>query len=256
MRFASTVRSLAIGATAATLLAATAAPTPQHASATPSDPAILSSLIGKPATGLTFAPLDGSPAPLVTPGRPTVVIAFASWCVACIQEMPRTIADYAKYHDRVAFRGIDYTESPAVAKKMVARYAIPFPVESYASAAATTASASPETLTISSTMTRDQVLGLKTAFPDEFYRRIVAVYDARSTMTPSDFAAYERRMRVYFKDPKDIAAETAAAKQKSATLDLPHSFVIDANGIVTNALEGYTPSVDRLALALLKLGIK
>ena len=253
MSFASTVRSLAVGAAAATLLATTAAQ-PPHANATPSDPGDLLRLIGKPATGLTFAPLGGAPAPLVTPGRPTVVIAFASWCVACLQEMPRTIADYAKYHERVSFRGIDYTESPAVAREMVARYAIPFPVESYASA--TTASASPETLTISSSMTREQVLGLKSAFPDEFYRRIVAVYDARSTMTPSVFAAYEQRMGVYFKDPKDIAAEMAAAKQKSATLDLPHSFVIDANGIVTSAIEGYTPSVDRLALALLKLGIK
>lgn len=244
------VKVFAAAATSATLLAAAPSPSPTK----PSDPAVLLSMVGKPAAGLTFTPLDGGLQPLAVPGRPTVVIAFASWCVACIQELPRTLADYAKYRDRVAFLGIDYTESPSAAKAMVARYAIPFPVESYETAE--TAPSSPETLTISSEMTRQQVLGLKTAFPDDLYRKILAVYDARSTLGPGDFAAYEKQMGVYFKDPKTIAAEMTAEKSKAPMLDLPHSFVIDANGVVTAALEGYTPSVDRTALALLKLGIR
>lgn len=224
----------------------------------PSNPVELLSLLGKPATNLTFAPLDGAPRPLVASGRPTVVIAFASWCVACIQEMPRTIADYAKYRDRVTFLGIDYTETPAVAKKMVAQYAIPFPVESYATTgdAEPRAPSSQERFTISSAMSEAQVRGLENALPADLYGKVIAVYRARSTMTPTDFAGYEKQMGVYFEDPKTIAAEVAAAKTGNPTLDLPHAFVIDANGIVAAALEGYTPSVDRIALALLKLGIK
>jgi DUF1009 family protein len=75
-------------------------------------------------------------------------------------------------------------------------------------------------------------------------------------MSPADFAAFERANGVSFEDPKAIAADMARAKKNApATLDLPQAFVIDGKGIVAEAIEGYTPSVDRIALALVRLGL-
>jgi len=89
----------------------------------------LSHLAGKPATGLTFSPIGATPQPLAVLGKPTVVIAFASWCFACMDEMPRNLADYAKYKDRVTFLGIDYLDGDRGSRATIEKYAIPFPIE-------------------------------------------------------------------------------------------------------------------------------
>ncbi|HEY1655964.1 MAG TPA: TlpA disulfide reductase family protein [Candidatus Tumulicola sp.] len=230
-------------------LAASPATPPQ-----PSNPAELAQMLGKSATGMTFVPLDGPARPWVALGRPTVVIAFASWCEPCIQEMPRTVAEYAKYRDRVTFLGIDYTDPPAVARKLIARFAIAFPVESYVPSGAKPPETSTKRIILPSTITEAGILSLKGRLPDDQYQKIQNVYRARSTMTADQFQAYERWMGVYFKDPKEIAAARAASK--TAMLGLPHTFVIDRHGIVAGVLEGYDPSTDRVAHALERLGVK
>lgn len=238
----------------AALLAVTPAPT---ATPQPSDPIALVARNGKSASDLTFVALDGTGRSFATSGRPTVVIAFASWCAACMAELPRTIADYERYKDRVDFLGIDYQESPNAAKLLVARYNIPFPVESFAPAATALPQAARETFTVSDAMTRAQILDLQNALPPALFQKVLAVYDARATMGPDAFAAYEKSMGVSFESPASIAADLKAHNSgAAASLTLPHAFVIDANGIVTAAIEGYTPAVDQIALALVKLGLK
>jgi len=248
------VRQCLAAAACALLLAP--APAPQ---AVPSDPIELLGLIGKPATGLTFAPLDGPMQPLARAGKPTVVIAFASWCTGCIQEMPRNLADYEKYKDRVAFLGIDYTESPAVARKTIAQYDITFPVESFDTGSAFGAApqtGQARTLTIPNDLTRPQILALEKMLPRDLFDRVLTVYDARAHMTPDQFADLEKQMGVFFEDPAKIAAEASSARSDGKSLDLPHAFVIDANGVVVKAIDGYNPSIDEIALELLNLGIK
>jgi thiol-disulfide isomerase/thioredoxin len=248
------VRNTLAGAAAmAALLAATPA-----SGSLPSDPTLLLGLKGKSAAGLTFLPLDGAMQPLAQPGKPTVVIAFASWCVACIDEMPQTLADYAAYKDRVNFVGIDYTESAKTAREMVAKYRIPFPVEAFETAApaASPAGSDPQqahTFDLPASMTQKDIEQLKNQLPDDTYQKILAVFKARSTMSPSDFSAYETRMGIFFLDPKTMASEMAGSNK---TMALPHAFVIDARGNVATIVEGYSPTVDRIALALIKLGLK
>ncbi|HEU5480533.1 MAG TPA: TlpA disulfide reductase family protein [Candidatus Tumulicola sp.] len=248
MKFAPVRRTLAILAVSASSIAATAP--------VPSDPAALPAMLGKSATHLTFVSLGGDRRPLAVPGRPTVVIAFASWCEACAREMPRTLADYEKYRGRVTFLGIDYSDPPPVAKQLVGKYGIPFPVESYVPGALTASKPARQTLTIPDNLTPQQLEGLRNKLPDALYQKAVAVYQARSLMTPEHFHAYEAWMGVYLADPKTVAAKMAAQKRAAPPLGLPHTFVIDAGGVVADVLEGYLPSVDRVALALAKLGVR
>lgn len=215
---------------------------------------------GKSAAALTFVPLDGTvPVPLAAPGKPTVVVAFASWCVACMQEMPRTVADAKTYGGRVAFVGIDYGESPSVARSLVAKFAIPFPVEAFqggsAQALAGAAASQGETLELPLPKTPAELEAIVKALPAEFATKVRDVYAARATMSPSEFAAYETKTGVFFKTPEEIAADAAkTAAEAPATLDLPHTFLIDKNGKVVTILEGYNTTTDDLVAAMRKLG--
>jgi thiol-disulfide isomerase/thioredoxin len=239
---------------AACALLAAASPAP---AAPPSDPLVLLGLVGKTASDLTFAPLDGPQQPLAAPGKPTVVIVYASWCAPCLQEMPRNLADYEKYKDRVNFIGIDYSEPPSVAKNNVAKYGIPFPVESYdvgsGAVAAKSVAATPHTLVMPNSVTREQVLALQNVLPPDLFQKALTVFDARPRMSAAEFSAFEQKMGVQFEDPKQIAAETA---KQPDTLTLPYTFVIDAHGVVVRAISGYDPDIDELAAELVKLGIK
>lgn len=233
------------GAAAALLLAALLGAGPA-----PSDPVALLSLTGKSVAGLTFVPLDGAPRALAAPGRATVVVLFASWCTPCMQEMPRTVAESERFRDRVDFLGIDYTDSPGVARKLIARFRIPFPVESYIPDQTEPAR---QTVHLPDTFTAAQLQALRNRLPADTYDRVADVYAARATMTPEHFRAYEKWKGVFFEDPKQLAAERATADRPSM-VGLPHTFVIDAHGVLRYALEGYTPSRDRVAQALKNLG--
>ncbi|HKU81348.1 MAG TPA: TlpA disulfide reductase family protein [Candidatus Tumulicola sp.] len=230
------------------LLATTLAAAPA-----PSNPVELLSRSGKPTAGFTFVPLDGAPRHLAEGGRPSVVVLFASWCSPCMQEMPRTLAEYARYRKRVDFLGIDYTDPPAMARKLIARFRIPFPVESYVPQEAQLHPTQRQTVHLPDTITASQVRSLQNQLSADTYERIVDVYRARSTMTPEHFQAYEKWMGVYFESPKQAAAQRAA-ESSPGIVGLPHTFVVDARGTLRYVLEGYTPSIDRVAASLKSLG--
>jgi len=61
-------------------------------------------------------------------GRPTVVVVFASWCAACLSELPRDIADYRRFHEKVTFVGIDYDDTARGLDLVRQGYRIPFPI--------------------------------------------------------------------------------------------------------------------------------
>lgn len=170
-----------------------------------------------------------------------------------MQEMPRTLAEYARYHERVDFLGIDYTDPPSMARTLVARFKIPFPVESFVPPDAAPHPAERQTVHLPATITASQVRSLEKQLPPDEYQRIADVYAARSTMTPEHFRAYEKWMAVYFESPKELAGRKAAS-QRPRTVGLPHTFVIDARGVLRYVLEGYTPSLDRVARSLQSLG--
>ena len=75
--------------------------------------------IGKPAIGLP-----------ASAGRPLVVVAFASWCIGCVEELPQVVADYKRFKGRVDFLGVDYLDNPTAGRALVKKFGIPFPVVS------------------------------------------------------------------------------------------------------------------------------
>ena len=62
-------------------------------------------------------------------GSPTVVVFFASWCVPCIEELPR-VATYVKQHSLGTVRviGIDYNDSRSRGRAFARRAGVTFPV--------------------------------------------------------------------------------------------------------------------------------
>jgi thiol-disulfide isomerase/thioredoxin len=74
------------------------------------------------------AVLSAYPDPPRATGRPTVVVVFASWCAACLQELPRDVDDYRRFHSEAEFLGIDYDDNPRGLDLVKKGYGIPFPI--------------------------------------------------------------------------------------------------------------------------------
>ncbi len=232
----------------------------------PSDPTLLLALRGKSAAALTFVPFDGPPQPLVQPGKPTVVIAFASWCEPCIQELPRVLADYARFKDRVNFAGIDFLDAEQAGRSVVARYAIPFPVEHFGDESmgqsvtidalqATEARCRcvPSQKTAFTATELDTILPLlKRALFPETFARLVPVLKRGVDVTPRELTALAAE--------HGVAITVGIGKITTSPVDnplaLPHAFIIDDRGIVRNEVIGYSQSVDPIADALITLGIR
>jgi thiol-disulfide isomerase/thioredoxin len=216
---------------------------------------LLSTLGGKPATGLTFTPIGGAPVPLVTLGKPTVVIAFASWCFACIDEMPRNLADYAKYKDRVNFVGIDYKDGERSGNATIEKFAVPFPIarEGTALAPAPTGTHEPGRSTMGLPGVTPKELpqiaaSLKTALPPEKYAVVADAVAHCAALSDDACIAYAASKGL------TIGGALPTPKPASSTdVGLPTTFVLDANGVVVTKLEGYNVSIDDLAAALDKL---
>ena len=84
----------------------------------PTAPFDLSSLtVGQPAVGVPQ-----------TAGRPLVIVAFASWCIGCVEELPQVLTDYRRFKDRVDFLGVGYLNNPKAGQALIEKYDIPFPV--------------------------------------------------------------------------------------------------------------------------------
>jgi thiol-disulfide isomerase/thioredoxin len=228
--------------------------------ATPAGPAsntlaALSTLAGKPAFGLTFTPIGGPPVPLVTPGKPTVVIAFASWCFACMDEMPRNVADYAKYKDRVNFVGIDYKDGERSGKATIEKFAIPFPIAREGQAAtpapAGTDVSDHETLGLPGVTPKQlppMLPSLKAVLPPDKYAAVAGVAARCASLSDSACIAYAASKGVA------IGGAPSTPKPASSTdVALPTTFVLDAHGVVVRKLEGYNPGNDDLAATLDKL---
>jgi thiol-disulfide isomerase/thioredoxin len=79
--------------------------------------------VGGPAEtdGLTFAYLDGSSGSFADfGGKPLVVNFWASWCPACVAEMPDLEQVHALFEDEVQFLGVNLTETdPDAALRLI-----------------------------------------------------------------------------------------------------------------------------------------
>jgi thiol-disulfide isomerase/thioredoxin len=218
--------------------------------ATPAAPSPLAQIVpGKPATALTFGPIGGTLRPMVVPGKPTIVIAFASWCSACFSEMERNLQDYARYKGRVTFLGIDYVDSASGGDAMIAKFAIPFPVERLdldePAAVLQLHGVTPATLDAILPSLQSQMPALYPALAD---------IDARCAgLSEAACIAYARSKGVGLDASGHLVAPPANA---SAYVSLPITYVIAANGTVLVRVEGYDAGNDPIPSALAKLGIR
>jgi thiol-disulfide isomerase/thioredoxin len=246
------VRAVAVAALTCGLLAATPASVPSDLSQIE---------LGHSAKPLTFAPIGGAAAPMIVPGKPTVVIAFASWCPACVAEMPRNVQDYERFKDRVTFLGIDYVDSRPGGDGMIAKFGIPFPVERLGLAAQDAAPAgaaaivsrepiqlhgvTPKTLASILPAIQSQMPGV--------YPILVDIAARCASLSETNCLDYAHSSGVDLDASGHVVAPPSSG---AATVSLPATFVIDAGGVVVQHFEGYDPASDAIASALGKLGIR
>ncbi len=212
--------------------------------------------IGKPASGI------------VTNGKPVVVVAFASWCAACLNEMPEVIGDYERLKDRVRFIGVDYMDNPKAAKKTIAQYKIPFDV---------VMDRPNESMPTTPADPNEQIgaLRLEGITPKMFakmtngIKNMPAALNAKVKNAAAYCASHDDAACIAYAKSKGIeigpapgAASSPAPKASSkaqartTSLALPRSFIIDSTGTVRAVVEGYSPQMDLIGAQLAKLSIK
>lgn len=221
----------------------------------------------------TLTTIDGKTIALRHPDRPTVLVMFASWCVGCIDELPRVLADYRRFKDRADFIGIDYLDDSTGMKTITKRFAIPFPV--IRAHPATPPSFAPPSA--SHTVAAIQFHGMKakeltgaaieqlqSAVSKETLAKLRDLAAHCETLDENACDAYARSKDLSFDAPgsKNVvqldprAPSTPDAKSTDSLLNLPYLIVLDANGIVRDSEEGYNTGTDPIVNTLAKLGIK
>ncbi|MGQ0826545.1 MAG: TlpA family protein disulfide reductase [Actinomycetota bacterium] len=81
------------------------------------------------ATTDEFELLDGGRASLADyRGKPVVANFFASWCTACLAELPRFEAIHQDHKDEVQFLGINLQDSDAAARNLIADTGITYDI--------------------------------------------------------------------------------------------------------------------------------
>jgi thiol-disulfide isomerase/thioredoxin len=221
-------------------------------------------VVGRPATALTFAPIGGALQPMIVSGKPTVVIAFASWCSACYAEMERNLKDYARYKGRVTFLGVDYVDSARLGDAMIAKFAIPFPVErlgldesSGPPPGVADSNADPIVLHGVTPETLDAVLpSLQSQMP-ALYPTLADIDAHCAGLSASACLAYAHSKGVGLDTAGHLVAPPKTAKANAnAYVSLPVTYVIAANGTVLTRTQGYDAANDPIPSALARLGIQ
>ncbi len=217
----------------------------------PTNPAALVGQVGRPVRGFVFAPMRGSSDVLRQNGRPTVVVLFASWCGACVTEMPRIVTDAAAFGDAVNFIGIDYGDGLQSAEAFIAKNHILFPTELYdPDGFQRTPRANALVVHVpGGRLTSDALEAFKESVPPQTYDALVQIAEAQQAHSP-EITSLESRLNVYVTDIGALPAEP------SNSLALPRAFVIDARGILREDVLGYDSRVDRVRSALDKLGLR
>jgi thiol-disulfide isomerase/thioredoxin len=81
------------------------------------------------ATAREFELLDGGRASLTDyEGKPVVANFFASWCTACLAELPQFEAVHQRYRNDVQFLGINLQDSAAAARRLIADTGITYDI--------------------------------------------------------------------------------------------------------------------------------
>lgn len=243
--------------------------------AEPSDPAQLLTLRGKSALSMTFQPIGGQTRQLVQLGKPTVVVGFASWCEGCIEELPTVLKDYARYGNRVQLVGLDYLDNPKAGDALIAKYKIPFEVERYLPNDNAPPPYDPNrkpnaTALITLNGFSASMLGsvlpqvlpqMKAQLPPRSYQTLSAVAEFCKTHSVDQCGSYATAHHVAFggsplPSPPVAASPNPEVAPSQTLLSLPHTFIIDANGVVRANIEGYESGKDPIAQELSKLGIR
>ncbi len=242
------IRSIAVAALAVLLVAAM-----------PRAPFHLSALkVGKPAA--TSVP--------ATPGRPLVIVAFASWCIGCVEELPQVVADYHRFKGRVDFLGVDYLDNPKAGRELVKKFGIAFPVVSVRPSNDALPPARANTpdsrLTIRMNGVTPKTLpGLLAKVGDKLPAAARAILQNVATYCKgrSDAqclayaAAHHVELSSGAKTTHHAKPQAPGQTTTGSPIALPHTFVIDEHGIVRADITGYNSSENAIAVQLRKLGI-
>jgi thiol-disulfide isomerase/thioredoxin len=206
-----------------------------------------------------------------TPGRPLVVVVFASWCIPCAKEMTTVIADYGRYKYRVDFLGVDYLDTTAAGEQFVSKYGVRFPVvQSHPSATQPT----PAMLTDPAAKNVIKLDGvtpanlarllpmLEARLPAPIVARIqeLASYcSTHSSADCTDFGSAHDIMLSGATRPVSSTSSTVTSSSSSTSsstttsLGLPHLFILDGQGVVHSDIDGYDADKDDIASELAKL---
>jgi hypothetical protein len=225
----------------ATLLVATPSPPVM-----PSDPSTLEA--GSSVRDFVFVP-SGSTNPIAVAGRPTVPVVFSSSCTDCMkQAIPKYLADYAKYHDRVNFLGVDYYEESR--DSIVSALHIPFPIEFFGSTTDLVYKGS-SSYTLNGVTAKNfaEVVPLmKEHVPLETYAALQDVAKRCASMTQVDCDAAAANANVYI----DGTVHVPPGHQP---VSLPLAFVIYPDGTVMAKISGSSPNYDLIPRELEKMGV-